>query len=134
MAMGEGGCRTPDEWHGRYRPLLPLLHDDGDIYRGGDGDIGDDDGRIYHANDGIVPATTPAADFGEALRSLDERECYRARLWNALDALDESSSLTTTTTTMTTTTWKTATTSLRTMNDDRDDDGDDDGGGLRLSV
>ena len=112
-ARGEGGCRTPDEWHARYRSLL-LLHDDGED----DGDIGDFDGGIGRASTGVVPATAPAADFGEALRSLDEGECYRGRLRNALDALDESSSLTTTTT-----------------NGARDDDDDEvDGGGLSLSV
>jgi hypothetical protein len=65
--------------------LLPLpprrrrRDEDDDVEHDGGGD-GRRDGRIGRASAGVVPATATAVDFGMALRSLDERGCYRFRL------------------------------------------------------
>jgi hypothetical protein len=70
----EGGYRVADDWTLRCRSLL--LHPDDD---------GDDD------DDGARRQSLPVdgtSDFGEALKSLPAKECYRSRLANALDALD----------------------------------------------
>ena len=67
-ARGVEGYHVADDWTLRCRSLL--LHPDDDGAR-----------RRSLPVDGT-------ADFGEALKSLPVRECYRSRLANALDALD----------------------------------------------
>jgi hypothetical protein len=70
-----GGVCVADDWTLRCRSLL--LHPDDD---GGD----DDDGARRRS----LPVDG-TADFGEALKSLPARECYRSRLANALDAYED---------------------------------------------
>ena len=71
-ARGVEGYHVADDWTLRCRLLL--LHPD---------DNGDDN----RARRQSIPVDG-TADFGEALKSLPVRECYRSRLANALDALD----------------------------------------------
>ena len=61
-------------WTLRCRWLLLHPDDDGN----------DNDGRAQRQS---IPVNG-TADFGEALKSLPVRECYRSRLANALNALD----------------------------------------------
>ncbi|KAL3821704.1 hypothetical protein ACHAXA_003262 [Cyclostephanos tholiformis] len=124
-AYGEVGCRTPDEWSARSTSFLRKLCDCGDD-RDGVGDGTSERGRNKRDVE-VVPggchratittdADASADDFGHALRSLDEGGCYRSRLRNALDALDDSSSS------------SSSSSSSLTRNDD------DDSGGMCLSV